>query len=185
MANATTIENFYNQAFIKQFARDFHFRVKQITVQGVQVNGETDLIYAKTAALPGRDIENKVVNYAGQAFNVSGKSSYPGSESYSIEFFNDASLDLRSKFEDISRKTFDNETTTGAYGLAGPDSIITLEQIALDLSVVNTIQLIGVSIRNIGEIQYQIADGTGEVTSFPVSFSYHFYKDFTFGGNFA
>lgn len=178
MANATTINNFYNQAFIKQFARDFHFRVKQITIQGVQVNGETDLIYAKTAALPGRDIEDKIVNYAGQTFHVSGKSAYPGSDSYSIEFFNDASLDLRSKFEGISRKTFNNETTTGAYGLAGPDSVIILDQIDLNLDVVKTFKLVGASIRNIGEIAYQIADGTGEVTNFSVTFSYHFYEDF-------
>ena len=179
MADATTINNFYNQAFIKQFARDFHFRVKQITINGVQINGETDLIYAKTASLPGRDIENKVVNYAGQAFNVPGKSSYPGSESYSIEFFNDANLDLRTKFEKISRGTFNNETTTGQYGMPGPDSVLILDQIDLNLKVVETFKLVGVGIRNIGEIQYQIADGTGEVTNFPVTFSYHFYEDFS------
>ena len=81
-----TIENFFNQASQKQFARDFLFRVKQISVTGLSLNGETDLIYARSASLPGRDIENKQVNFSGQTFNLPGKSSYPGAESWSIEF---------------------------------------------------------------------------------------------------
>ena len=179
MANATTINNFYNQAFIKQFARDFHFRVRQISIRGLQINGETDLIYAKTGSLPGRNIENKQVNYAGQTFNVDGKSTYPGSEGYSIEFFHDQSVELRSKFEYISRTIFNNETTTGSYGLAGADSVIVLDLIDINLNIVKEIRLIGASIRDIGEVAYSIADGTGEVTSFPVTFSYHFYEDFS------
>lgn len=176
---ATTIENFFTQAAQKQFARDFLFRVKQITIEGVQLNGETDLIYARSATLPGRDIENKIANYAGQQFNVPGKSSYPNSESYSIEFYHDEGIALRTKFEQASRNVFNNVTTTGEYGMPGPESVITLDVINKELEVIQTIQLVGASIRTIGQIDYQIADGTGEILKFPVTFSYHFYNDFS------
>ena len=65
---ATTIQNFFTRAAEKQFSRDFLFRVKQIDVTGpdpgtiIRFDGESDLVYARTAALPGRTIENKNVN---------------------------------------------------------------------------------------------------------------------------
>lgn len=187
---ATTIENFMNQATQKQFARDFLFRVKQISVTGLSLNGETDLIYARTATLPGRDIENKQVNYSGQTFNLPGKASYPGSEGWSIEFFVDQSLDIRTKLEAASRVLFDNETTTGNICMPGYESTITLDVLQIpcergssvtsgsELQVGKTIQLIGASLRNISEISYEIADGTGEIKTFSATFAYHFYRNF-------
>ena len=44
---------------------------------------------------------------------------------------------------------------------------------------VKQITLIGASIREIGDMSYAIADGTGEVVTFPVTFSYHYYEDFS------
>ena len=44
------------------------------------------------------------------------------------------------------------------------------------------LRLIGASIRDIGDLSYSISDGTGEVVSFPVSFSYHYYEDSISGG---
>lgn len=175
---ATTIQRFFSRAAQEQFARDFLFRVKQISVPGVQLNGEDDLVYARSASLPGRDIENKTVFYSGQQFNVPGKSSYPNSESYSIEFYHDEDINLRSKLELASRVVFNNETTTGEYGIPGPESYIILEVIDKQLETVEEIKLVGASIRTVGQIDHSIADGTGEVLTFPVTFSYHFYEDF-------
>lgn len=185
---ATTIENFMSQAMQKQFARDFLFRVKQISVTGLSLNGETDLIYARSASLPGRDIENKQVNFSGQTFNLPGKSSYPGAESWSIEFYVDQSLDIRTKLERASRTLFNNEDTTGNMCMPGSESIITLDVLQIpcqrgtnvtsggSLETIKTIELVGASLRTIGEIAYAIADGTGEVLNFSSSFAYHFYR---------
>ena len=112
---AIGIETFYNISSQKQFSRDFFLRIRQIRAVGIDLNGENELVFAKTASLPGRDIENKVVNYSGQSFNLNGKSSYPGSESYSINFYADQEMDLRTKLEKISRASFNNETTTGDF----------------------------------------------------------------------
>lgn len=175
---ATTIQTFFEQAKSRQFARDFLFRVKQINLTGVSFNGETDLVYARTANLPGRNIENKTVNYVGQQFNVPGKSSYPGSESYSIEFYHEESIALRKKFEAASRTVFNNETSTGDYRMPGEESTITLSVLNSQLEETDTIVLVGASIRDIGEVGYTIADGTGDILNFSVTFAFHYYNRF-------
>jgi hypothetical protein len=176
---ATTIQNFFSRAADKQFARDFLFRVKQINIEGVQFNGETDLVYARSAALPGRTIENKTVSYFGQQFNLPGRSTYTNSEGYSIEFFHDEGIELRKKFELASRNVFNNETSTGQYGMPGTESVIILDVLNKELQAIQEIQLVGASIRDVGEISHTIADGTGDVLTFPVTFAFHFYKDFS------
>lgn len=188
----TNIQSFMNQAMQKQFARDFLFRVHQIDITGLSLYGETDLIYARSASLPGRNIENKQVNYSGQTFNIPGKSTYPGSEGWSVEFYVDQQLDLRDKLERASRLLFDNETTSGNICMPGYESTITLDVLQIPcrrgvnvndtggLQTIKRIRLIGASLRDIGEIGYEIADGTGEIKTFSATFSYHFYEDFTY-----
>lgn len=187
---STTIEDFMNRASQKQFARDFLFRVKQISVTGLSLNGETDLIYARTGTFPGRDIENKQVKFSGQDFNVPGVSKYPGSDSWGIEFYVDQGMEIRDKLEAASRTLFDNETTTGNICMPGYESVIVLDVLQIPcgkgsnvtsgsgLEVGKTIELVGASLRNIGEISYQIADGTGEILTFNATFAYHFYKNY-------
>ena len=183
------INTFFNIASQKQFSRDFFMRVKQIVVPGMSLDGETDLVFAKTASLPGRDIENKVVNYSGQAFNIGGKSSYTGAESYSIELYHDSQLDLRKKLERASRALFNNENTTGQMCMPGPESYIILDLLKVScgqgnqggqgFEVTQTVKLVGAQLRTIGEVSYSIADGTGEILSLPSTFSYHWYEDFS------
>ena len=177
---ATTIQNFFTRAAEKQFSRDFLFRVRQIDlIGGISFNGEDDLVYARTANLPGRNITNQTVNYFGQQFQVPGRSTYANAEGYSIEFYHDEDCELRTKMEQASRAVFNNETSTGAYGMPGEESIINLVQIDKNLNDVRNIELVGASIREIGDIEYSIADGTGDVLNFSTTFAYHFYRDFS------
>lgn len=185
------IQTFFTQAAQKQFARDFLFRVKQISFPGLNLNGETDLVYAKTGSLPARTIEDKTVSYAGQIFHLGGRATYGGSDGYSIEFYCDQALDLRTKLEKASRVAFNDEDTTANMCMPGPESTITLDLLSIPctrdinatsgnpLEVIKTIKLVGVGIRQIGNIDYNIAEGTGDIKSFPATFSYHFYEDFS------
>lgn len=184
----STISDFMNQAMQKQFARDFLFRVKQVSITGLSLDGESDLIYARTATFPGRNIQNKQVNFSGQTFNVPGKSEYPGAEAWSLEFYVDQELNIRDKLEAASRTLFDNATTTGNICMPGYESTITLDVLNIpcqrgpnvtsgsELQIGKTIKLIGASLRDIGEISYQIADGTGEISTFTNTFAFHFYE---------
>ena len=176
---ATTITDFFQAAQTKQFSRDFHFRVISIELAGgVNFDGNDQLVYARSAALPGRAIQNKTANFYGQQFNIPGKSEYTNSEAYSIEFYHDEGCDLRGDFEKASRAVFNDNTSTGDYAVPGSGDVINLQVIGRDLQPIKDIKLVGASIRDIGEVSYQIADGTGEVTTIPVTFSYHYYDEF-------
>ena len=63
--------------------------------------------------------------------------------------------------------------------MPGEESIINLVQIDKQLNDVRNIELVGASIRNIGDIEYTIAEGTGAVLNFDATFAYHFYRDFS------
>lgn len=184
------IEQFMNQASQKQFARDFLFRIKQVSITGLSLDGESDLIYARTATFPGRNIQNKQVKFSGQNFNLPGVSEYPGSESWQIEFYVDQNLEIRDKLEAASRTLFDNESTTGNICMPGYESVIVLDVLQIPcqrgpnvtsgsgLQVGKTIELVGASLRDIGEISYQIAEGTGEILTCTATFAFHFYKNY-------
>ena len=175
------ITNFYTQAVEKDFSRDIHFRVTNIEPGPAApdvVFDETDLVYAKGGSVPGRNIQNVKAPYMGLNFNVPGVVSYPNSDNYSLDFYCDKDSSLRQKFEDWSRATFDDANSTGNYQIPGRQSYMILTQLLPNMEPVSTgkYRLIGVSIRNVGELKYNIASGVGDIVSFNVTMSYHFYE---------
>jgi len=171
------IQQFYRQAAARDFSRDFLFRVTELVLQGVNPLGDGDLVYARTAALPGRSITNVAVPYMGLNINVPGTATYPGSDSYSIAFYLDAASNLRNYFETASRTLFDDQTSTGGYGTPGRESYILLEQLDKQLNPIagGKYKLNGASIRGIENIGYNMAEGTGNIVPFSVTFAYHYY----------
>ena len=169
------IQNFYRSAADKDFSRDFLFRVTQMQLQGVPALEEGDLIYVKTAALPGRNITNVAVPYMGLNLNIPGAAVYPGSESYALSFYLDAKSNLRNYFETASRALFDDQTSTGEYGTPDDDFFIQLAQLDKDLEPVAEYKLIGASLRTVADIGYDIASGTGATVQIDATVSYHFY----------
>lgn len=171
------IQKFYKTAQNRDFSRDFLFRVTQMELQGVPALGNDDLVYVKTASIPGRTIQNVPVQYMGLDFNIPGSVKYPGSEGYALTFYLDGQGSLRNYFEKASRSLFDDKFSTGNYGTPGFEYHITLEQLDKDLTpVVNgAYRLVGASIRNIGAITYDIAGGTGNVVSVETTIAYQYY----------
>lgn len=176
------IQDFYRVAREREFTRDFNFRVLQINT-GAAVNAagqpivfdESDLVYVKTATLPERAITNVPVPYMGLNFNVPGNATYPGSESYSLTFYADAKSQLRQKFEDWSRYTFDDANSTGDYLTPKQSSYITLVQLDNKMLRVAEYTLVGVSPRSVGALSYNIAAGTGETVEFTATLAYHYF----------
>ena len=66
MADATTIQNFFAKAQAAQFSRDFLFRVHEVSLTGeagnrpIEFIGDEELIYARSAALPGKLKSNPI-----------------------------------------------------------------------------------------------------------------------------
>jgi len=169
------IQNFYRIAADKDFSRDFLFRITQMQLQGVPALAEGDLVYAKTADLPGRNIGNVAVPYMGLNLNVPGAVTYPGSDGYALNFYLDGESSLRNYFETASRSLFDDQTSTGEYGTPDDDFYIQLAQLDKDLEPIAEYKLVGASLRAVNGISYDIAGGTGATVSVNATVSYHFY----------
>jgi hypothetical protein len=176
------ISTFYKEAATRDFARDFSFRVLSIATGGatnaanqVITFDDNDLVYVKTATLPERAITNVPVPYMGLNFNLPGNATYPGSEAYSLTFYADAQSQIRQKFEDWSRYTFDDANSTGDYFTPKATSVINLAQLDNQLNRIATYNLIGVSPRSVGALTYNIAAGTGQTIEFTATMAYHYF----------
>jgi hypothetical protein len=171
-----TIQDFYTQAQSKDFARTNLFRVLNIDFgNGTPLFGETDLVYARTATLPAKAINNVEAPYMGLKFNVPGVVDYPNSSNYTINFYCDEAQALREKFLNIVTNTFDDATSTGNYFMPKQTSVMDLVQLNKQLVRVAQYQLVGVSIRNVGELAYDMTSN-GDIVSFDVSVAYHYFR---------
>jgi hypothetical protein len=172
-----TIQQFYTQAQRKDFARTNLFRVLSINFgeNSPTVLNETELVYARTASVPGKSIVNIETPYMGLKFNVPGVVQYEGSAEYKINFYGDEAQALRQKFLQVSENTFSDASSTGNYFIPTRNATIDLLQLNKQLDPVSKIQLVGVSIRNVGTLEYDITS-TGEVQNFDVTIAYHFWR---------
>ena len=172
-----TIQDFYTQAQVKDFARNNLFRVLNIDFgDGSDVTiGEEDLVYVTTATLPGKTIQEVTVPYMGLDFHVPGTVKYNQSAGYSLTFRADESYNLYQKFQDVINDTFDDSNSTGNYFTPKASSVIDLVQLDKELNRVSQYQLVGVSIRSIGDVSYDVTD-VGQVQTFTVTVAYHYYR---------
>ena len=177
-----SISSFYRVATTREFTRDFNFRVLGINTGGatnaagqVITFTEDDLVYVKTATLPAREITNVPVPYMGLNFNLPGNAVYPDATGYSLTFFADAKSQLRQKFEDWSRYTFNDANSTGDYLTPKPTAVIDLLQLDNQLNSVAQYKLVGVSPRSVGPLAYNISAGTGQTVDFTVTIAYHYF----------
>jgi hypothetical protein len=175
-----TINSFFNNAVIRDFSRDYLFRVDSINFDNGALITPTGLLYAKTAKLPGRTIVNQQVKYAGQTFNIPGSVEFPGHENYQLEFYCPENSDIREVLMNESTRTFGNifgiaGSGQGGGSIANANSVITLLQLNKNLDAIFKYRLIGCSIREVGEISYSMAEGNGAVMVFTVGIAYHFF----------
>lgn len=172
------ISDFYNKSLEVDFARDNHFRVTDIVPTpslGIEFDAN-ELVYARSAKVPARNITNVEAKYMGLTFNLPGIAEYPESASYTVEFYCDKNSSIRNKFEQWSRAIFNDGTSTGNYSVPGRDSYIELTQVDAAFEAIQKYKLVGVSIRQVGEVAYEIAEGTGAVKTFSVTMAYHYYE---------
>ena len=172
--NEQTIRKFYQQAVSREFSRDFLFKVSQLRVGGIRLI-PNDLVYVKTAKLPERTLANIDVKYMGVSFNLPGVPTYGEAAAYPLTFYCDAASNLHHTFLKESARTFNDGSSTGAYDIATPNSLIQLSQLDKELNEIRVFTLIGASIRKVGGIEYNIAEGTGAPVTFEVSFGYHYF----------
>tara|TARA_R110000824_G_scaffold147787_4_gene317298 strand:+ start:475 stop:996 length:522 start_codon:yes stop_codon:yes gene_type:complete len=169
---ALTSYSFYKTASTAGFSRDFSFRVTSLANVGSLGNLS---VYARTASLPGRNIEDKPISWGGVEFHLGGRAIYSNAGAFPIEFYCDEGLALRHSFDSASRATFDMGTAGKGFNI-DPGGSIGLQTLTNEGKTGTTVTLHGCCIRDIGDINYQIADGTGEVAVFTVTFAYQWYS---------
>lgn len=172
------ISDFYTKSLEVDFARDNHFRVTDIVPTpslGIDFDSN-ELIYARSAKVPARNITNVEAKYMGMTFNLPGIAEYPESANYTLEFYCDKNSSIRNKFEQWSRAIFNDGTSTGNYSVPGRDAYIELTQVDAAFEAIQKYKLVGVSIRSVGDVSYEIAEGTGAVKTFSVTLAYHYYE---------
>lgn len=163
-----SIQNFYAAAQAQEFARDFQFRVRTL---GPFV--ENDLLYVTTTTLPGKEITNQPVPFMGLEFNVPGSVKYTGSNSWVINFRCDEGLNIRNKMENWMKEIFDDETSTGKYGV--PTEQASMDLLGKDLEPIRRYNFVGIYPVNLGAIDYNI-EGEGEPRTFEATFAYQFWR---------
>lgn len=171
------IADFYTQAQARDFSRTNLFRVLNINFGdgSSTIIGEPDLVYARTASLPAKAITNVQAPYMGLKFNIPGTVIYPDSENYVINFYADAAQKLREKFLKVVDDTFNDASSTGNYFTPKQSAVIDLVQLDKQLNKIAQYQLVGVSIRNVGALAYDITTN-GEIQNFDVSVAYHYFR---------
>jgi hypothetical protein len=177
------IQRFYEVARARDFSRDFQFRVLSITPGGTQAAGKNkitfnadDLVYLKTATLPGKTMQVHNVPYMGLNFHIPGSVNYTGSEGWQVTFYCDMASHIRQVFEDYMQNVFDDQTSTGAFNIPDQTSTIDLVQLNTQLEVVANYKLIGVFPVSIGDLNYQVSDGTGNAVEFQASLAYQYWR---------
>ena len=169
-----TIQDFYKVAQTRDFARDFQFRVLDISNKGVPIFTEDDLVYATTAVLPGKSITAINAPYNGFNFRIPGTVTYNNSDGFTVGFYCDATTNARVQIENWVTETFNDETTTGD-GVLHNNSTVTLAQLNAKFEPMRTYKLYGVFPINSGDVGYSMV-GTGEIANMDIQLAYQFFR---------
>ena len=165
------IIEFYNVAQNREFSRKFMFRV--LTLGPFS---EEDLIYVKTAKLPGRTIANKQVKFCGWTLNLPGTVLYDGSDSWEVTFRCDDAHNIRRKALAWQDEIFSIQRTGQKFGtprnMLGIFSLLTKDRSQSH----DTYTMYGIYPTKVGDIEYS-AEDDGEVAEFSVTFAYQFWTD--------
>jgi hypothetical protein len=134
---------------------------------------DKDLLYIKTATLPGKTVNNQTVPFMGLDFNIPGSVKYTGSEAWALNFRCDEGLNIRNKMENWIKEIFDIQTSSGKYGV--PVEVATMDLLGKDLAPIRRYNFIGIYPVSMDPINYNI-EGTGAPLDFNATFAYQWWQ---------
>jgi len=92
-----------------------------------------------------------------------------------MNFYCDAAQKLRQKFLKVVDDTFNDANSTGNYFTPKKSAVIDLVQLDKQLNKIAQYQLVGVSIREVAALDYDMT-ATGEIQNFNVNVAYHYWR---------
>lgn len=176
MAVNQNIQKFIQTASKRDFARNNLFKVMALSCRNLTL-GEEDLVYARTLQVPGRETPvGHNVKYMGMEMPYTASTVvYPGNDSYQIQFYLDASGQLRTKFERASRMAFNDISTSGNWQFPSTSDYLTIAMLNINYDPVQLFNFYGVSFVKIGEVNAEPADGDGTAVMCDCTISYLYY----------
>lgn len=182
MAINQTIQDFYQQASTRNFARDFQLRIINFIVNGVDQIGPEDLVFLKSASLPGKTITVQNAPFMGLNFNIPGAVTFDSSNSWPVTFYCSQDYNLRKLFEQSIGDTFDQETSVGFLEPRGlQDYKITLALLDDNLEPISTYDLLGCFVTNVGAINFNTT-GSGAIQDVTANIAYQYWVSENLGG---
>lgn len=171
------IGSFYNQAFTRDFTRDFQMRVVSIGPNGIL--NENDNVYITSTVLPGYAIANQATPFMGLSFNIPGGGSFPGSDSWAVTFRCDAQLNIREKLIAWQKSIFnafphEPGNSVGAYAPKGIDSVAELVVLNRNGTVARGMRLVGIWPVNVGDLTYNTT-GSGAIVELTTNLAYQWW----------
>lgn len=174
-----TIQTFYQEAASRNFARDFQLRITSFIVNGVQQMNEEDLVFLKTATLPGKTISVQNADFMGLKFNIPGSVQFDGSNNWQTTFYCTQDYRLRDMLEASMLDSFDQESSTGNLeprDLEGYKIVLSLLDDKLD--TVREYHLHGCFVTNLGAVNYNVG-GAGAIQEIQASIAYQYWTSNT------
>lgn len=176
MATNQTIGTFIDQFVRRDGQRDNLYRIMSLNTKVLSLT-EEDLVYARAGKIPARTNPVGTISYHGMKlpYNLSSVE-YTGNEDFQIEFVFDARNEIRTKFEQASRLIFNDITNTGNWAAPTLNDIMTVATLDINLEPVSYFTFYGVAFKGMGEVAFNIAEGTGAIVNVPINLSYYYYR---------
>jgi hypothetical protein len=170
-----TIQTFYQQAAARNFARDFQLRITSFIVNGIQQLREEDLVFLKTASLPGKTISVQNADFMGLKFNIPGTVQFDGTNNWQTTFYCTQDYRLRDLLETSMLDSFNQTSSTGNMEPRDLESYkITLSLLNDQLETIREYNLLGCFVTNVGAINYNVT-GAGAIQEIQTSIAYQYW----------
>ena len=170
-----SIRDFYKQSTQRGFARDFQFRVTTFRVNGVSL-GPDNLVFLKTANLPGKTISTTTAPFMGLDFQIPGSVKFDKNNAWAVTFYCTQDYNLRSMLEDSMSNTFDQGVSVGNMEPRNLDeNKIVLSLIDDQLNEIKTYTLLGAFVTQLDEISYDLTK-SGGVQEVKATIAYQYWE---------
>jgi hypothetical protein len=157
------------------FARDMQLRVTSFIVNGTEDLTPKDLIFARTANLPGKLVNTQALSYMGTVLQIPGTIAYPNNP-WPINFYCLQNYNLRQLLERSMSDTYSEQSSTG--NMEPRD----LKRYQIGLSLLNdrmvTIReytLHGAYVSGLDQMEYD-ATGNGAIKQMAANISYQYWS---------
>lgn len=171
---AQDLRRYFQTVQERDFLRDHQFRVSSLMYRGQAMLTEKELVYIKSASLPGRSVNSVAVPFMGLNFKVPGTAQY--TDQYQLTFYCDSPGIIRNIWEAFSFAVFDDRKSFGNYNVQANDvlSFYQYDQRGVE-AVTNEYTLIGIFPTNIGDIDHA-PTGNGDTRQLSVTLAYQFWR---------